>query len=194
MEKNDFSSITITSEQLKKELEREKSKPKGSFFMGIIITLIIFASIISILNTLFFPLMRIKGDSMFPNLENGNFVVALKTDEFKRGDVCVFYSGQNILCKRIIAFGGEVVDIDSDGVVYINSIPLNEPYLTATDLGNANIKFPYLVPDHMYFVMGDNRSVSLDSRNTEIGCVSEGQVIGKIIFRFWPVNKIGVVD
>lgn len=196
MEKNNFSNTTVTSEQLKKELERVKNKPKGAggFFKGFIITLISVAAIVSILTTLLFPIMSIRGGSMSPTLEDGSIAVALKTEELSRGDICVFYSGSNILCKRVIAFGGEVVDIDENGVVYIDNVPLDEPYLTVTDLGNTNIKFPYLVPEHTYFVMGDNRSTSIDSRNTEVGCVSEGQMIGKLIFVFWPIDKIGTVE
>lgn len=195
MEKDKLSKAAVTSEQLKKELERAKSKPKGGGILAdLIITVIVIGAIVSILTTLFFPIMSIRGDSMLPNLEDGNLAVALKTDEFSRGDVCAFYSGTHILCKRIIAFGGEVVDIDENGTVYIDNIPLNEPYLTAADFGNADISFPYLVPEHTYFVMGDNRSISIDSRNSEIGCVSEGQVIGKLIFRFWPFDQIGAIE
>lgn len=195
MEKDNISSSPVTSEQLKKELERAKNKPKaGGFFSGFIIAVIVVAAIVSILTTLFFPVMSIKGDSMYPNLEDGSLTVALKTDEFNRGDVCAFYSGTHILCKRIIAFGGEVVDIDEYGVVYIDNVPLDEPYLTAADFGNADIEFPFTVPQHTYFVMGDNRSISIDSRNSEIGCVSEGQIIGKLIFRFWPFDKIGAIE
>lgn len=195
MEKDNFSGAAFTSEQLKKELERSKNKPKGGgFFTGLFITVIVVAAIVSILTTLFFPIMSVRGDSMYPNIEDGNIAVAYKTDEFSRGDVCAFYSGTHILCKRIIAFGGEVVNIDENGTVYINNDPLDEPYITAADFGNADIQFPFTVPEHTYFVMGDNRSISIDSRNSEIGCVSEGQVIGKLIFRFWPFDKIGAIE
>lgn len=195
MEKDNFSKAVVTSEQLKKELERVKAKPKGSEFLtALITTLILITAIISILTTLFFPIMRIKGNSMSPNIENGSLVVAYKTEEFSRGDVCTFYSGSSILCKRIIAFGGEVVDIDENGVVYIDNVPLDEPYITAAAFGYADIQFPYEVPRHTYFVMGDNRPVSIDSRNSEIGCISEGQIIGKLVFRFWPINEIGALE
>lgn len=194
MAKNDFLSAAPTSEQLKRELEREKSKSNGSFFKNLIIALIVIDAIIVVLSTMFFPIMSINGNSMSPNLENGNLVLAVKTDELERGDVCAFYSGSSVLCKRIIAYGGEVVDIDENGVVYINNLPLSEPYLLDADFGNADIKFPYVVPHNTYFVMGDNRSVSVDSRDTKIGCVSEGQMIGKIVFRFWPFNEIGIIE
>lgn len=195
MANDNYSRTAPTSEQLRNELERVKAKPKGSgFFTGFIIVLLIVAAVFSISTTLFFPIMRIKGNSMVPNVENGDLVVAYKTEELSRGDVCAFYSGTSILCKRIIAFGGEVVDIDENGRVYIDNVPLDEPYISAADFGSADIKFPYLVPEHTYFVMGDNRSISIDSRNTEIGCVSEGQMIGRLVFRFWPFDKIGTIE
>lgn len=194
MENGNFSNTAVTSDQLKIELERLKNKPKGSsYFKGVFVGLIAIVAIISFLTTMFFPIINIRGGSMSPTLEEKSLALALKTDELSRGDICVFYSGSNILCKRIIALGGEVIDIDENGVVYIDNVPLDEPYLTATDLGDANINFPYLVPEHTYFVMGDNRSISIDSRNTEIGCVSESQMIGKTVFVFWPIKEIGTV-
>lgn len=195
MAKDNFLSNAPTSEQLKKELEREKSKSKGGrFFKILVIALIVIDAIIVILTTMFFPIMSIHGNSMHPNLEDGNLVIAYKTDDLKRGDVCAFYSGNSILCKRIIAYGGEIVDIDEHGYVYINDIPLSEAYLIDADLGNTDIEFPYLVPQGTYFVMGDNRPVSIDSRDTKIGCISEDQMVGKIIFRFWPFKEIGRIE
>lgn len=195
MEKNNYSGAELTSEQLKKELERAKSKPKaGGVLKGIIVLLIVITALISVLTTLYFPIMSIHGGSMTPNLEDGNLAVAVKTEEFARGDVCAFYSGSSVLCKRIIAFGGETVDMDENGIVYINGLPLTEDYIIAADIGNTDIVFPYQVPEHTYFVMGDNRATSIDSRSTKIGCISEGQMIGKLVYRFWPVDKIGVIE
>lgn len=194
MARDKFLSTAPTSEQLRKELEREKNKLKGNgFFIGLIIALIVIDTTIIILTTMFFPIMSIDGNSMSPNLEDGNLVIAVKTDDLERGDVCVFHSGNSVLCKRIIAYGGEVVDIDANGVVYIDNVPLDEPYISKAALGNTNIEFPYTVPEHAYFVMGDNRPVSVDSRDTQVGCVFEDQMIGKIVFRFWPLNEIGVI-
>lgn len=185
-----------SSEELKKELNREKSKASSgnSFFRNTIFAIVVVAAIVAIVTTLYFPVMKVTGSSMTPTIEDGSLVVAVKQELFDRGDICAFYSGSSVLCKRIIAFGGEVVDIDEYGVVYIDNVPLDEPYLTATDFGNTDIKFPYVVPAHSYFVMGDNRSTSIDSRNTRIGAVSEGQVIGKLIFRFWPFDAIGTIE
>ena len=194
MDRNDLSAAIVTSAQLKKELEREKGKSKGGrFFIGIIVALIAIDAIIATLTTMFFPIMSIHGGSMSPTLEDGNLVIAVKTDDLERGDICAFYADNTILCKRIIAFGGEVVDIDENGVVYIDNVLLDEPYISSADFGNVDITFPYLVPEYTYFVMGDHRATSIDSRSTEIGCVSNGQIIGKVLFRFWPFDSIGTV-
>lgn len=187
-----------SSDQLKKELERAKGKKnKGGgkgFIKGLIVMFIVVAAVVSILTTRYFPIMRIEGDSMTPNLKNGIITVAMKTEDLKRGDICCFYSGNTILCKRIIAVAGEVVNIDSNGVVYIDNKPLDEPYVEELDPGNGDIVFPYLVPEHTYFVMGDNRKISKDSRYTDIGCVAEGQMIGKLVFCFWPIDEIGLIE
>ena len=193
MAKDNFLTTAPTSEQLRKELERERNKSKGGLFKGIIIAFIAVDAIIVILTTMFFPIMNIHGDSMYPNLENGNLVIAYKTDELARGDVCAFYSGDSVLCKRIIAYGGEVVDINENGVVYINNIPFNEPYLINADLGNTDIEFPYSVPYHTYFVMGDNRNNSSDSRDPVVGNIKREDIIGRAFLRIWPLQKFGIL-
>ena len=189
-------SMSPSSQDLKKELERSKRKRKGggAFVKNSILVILAIAAIISILTTMFFPIMSIHGNSMAPTVKDGSITVAHKQETLERGDVCAFYSGNSILCKRVIAFGGEVVSIDDDGVIYIDGVELDEPYLTERDFGNTNITFPYTVPEHTYFVMGDNRSTSIDSRNTKIGCISEGQIIGKLIFCFWPFDELGTID
>lgn len=195
MAKDKILVTALTSEQLKKELERSKKKPKaGKFFIWLIFSIVIITAIISILTTLFFPIMSIHGGSMLPTLEEGNLVVAIKTNELERGDVCAFYSGDSVLCKRVIAFGGETVDIDENGIVFIDGVPLSEPQISAASLGNADIEFPYSVPDNTYFVMGDNRATSIDSRNEAIGCIQKDQMIGRLVFRFWPFDKLGAVE
>lgn len=189
---------TPSSEQLKKELEREKNKKsrKGGkgFFASFIITLIVVAAVVSVLTTRFFPIMKIEGNSMAPNLENGSVAVAMKTDDLQHGDICCFYSGNTVLCKRIIAVGGEIVNIDANGFVYVDNRVLDEPYVEELDFGGGDVTFPFLVPEHTYFVMGDNRAVSKDSRYSEIGCVAEGQMIGKLVFSFWPIDEIGIIE
>ena len=130
---------------------------------------------------------------MTPTLDEGNYVVAVKGSDFQTGDIVAFYYNNKILVKRVIAKSGDWVDIDTNGNVYVNNVLLDEPYVTEKAFGDCNITLPYQVPESRVFVMGDHRSVSVDSRNTAIGCVADEQVVGKIIFRVWPLTGFGSV-
>ena len=157
------------------------------------LTLIVVAAAAVLVAVLFLPVLRIYGKSMRGTLDNGDIVVSVKSSNMKTGDVVAFYYNNNILVKRVIAGPGDWVDIDKDGNVFVNHEKLEEPYLDDKAYGETNIELPYQVPDGRIFVMGDNRSVSIDSRNTSIGCVSEEQIVGKIVYRVWPLSQIGRV-
>ena len=157
------------------------------------LTLVVVAAVAVLVAVLFLPVLRIYGKSMNGTLDNGDIVVSVKSSNMKTGDVIAFYYNNNILVKRVIAGPGDWVDIDKDGNVFVNNERLNEPYLDDKAYGETNIELPYQVPDGRIFVMGDNRSVSIDSRNTSIGCVSEEQIVGKIVYRVWPFSQIGRV-
>ena len=86
------------------------------------------------------------------------------------------------------------MDIDKEGNVYVNNQMIEEPYLDVKAFGDCNIKLPYQVPESRIFVMGDNRDVSVDSRNTSVGCVAEEQIVGKIVFCIWPFSRFGKVQ
>lgn len=144
--------------------------------------------------TLFMPVLRIYGSSMTPTLHEGNVVVTWKASSFETGDIVSFYYNNKVLVKRVIAGPGSWVDITEDGVVTVNGEPIDEPYVSELALGECDIEMPYQVPDGRYFVMGDHRATSVDSRSSALGCVSEEQVVGKVLATIWPLDSIGLVS
>lgn len=153
--------------------------------------LIVVAAVAILVAMLFLPVLRIYGNSMNATLNSGELVVSVKGASFKTGDIIAFYYNNNILVKRVIANPGDWVDIDLDGNVFVNQQAIDEPYLDEKSFGEPDIDFPYQVPDDRVFVLGDNRDVSIDSRYKSVGCVSSEQIVGKIVFRVWPLTKIG---
>ena len=143
--------------------------------------------------TLFLPVLRIYGSSMTPTLSDGDIVVSVKGGEYSRGDVVAFWFNNKILVKRVVALPGEWVDIAEDGTVSVNGRPLEEPYLTEKALGECDLELPYQVPDGRLFVMGDHRSTSQDSRSSAVGCVSEEMLVGRLVFRVWPLEGFGTI-
>lgn len=159
-----------------------------------IFSLVVVAALAVLVAVLFLPILRIYGTSMHGTLDGGDIAVSVKSNSFEPGDIVAFYYNNNILVKRVIASAGDWVDISEDGTVYVNQQELDEPYLKEPKaLGETNIKLPYQVPEGKIFVMGDNRAVSIDSRNSSIGCIAEEQLVGKIIFRVWPLSGFGAV-
>ena len=155
--------------------------------------LIVVAAMAILVAMLFLPVLRIYGESMNATLKSGELVVSVKNSKFKTGDIVAFYYNNNILVKRVMANPGDWVDIDLNGDVYVNQQLVEEPYLDEKAFGEPDIDFPYQVPDDRVFVLGDNRSVSVDSRYKSVGCVSSEQIVGKIVFRVWPLTRIGPV-
>ena len=181
-------------QMLMKERSHERYKIRyRRAIRSTIVTIITVAAVAIIISYLLMPVLRIYGHSMTPTLDDGQIVISMRTSKFKEGDVIAFYYNNKILVKRVIAGPGDWVDIDEDGTVFVNDQELVEPYISEKALGECNIEFPYQVPENRWFVMGDHRSVSIDSRNTSVGCVSDEQVVGKIIACIWPLNKIGLV-
>ena len=184
-----------TTEQLGQERERLLYKGRFSRTMkSTVAILIVVAAIAVLVSTLWMPVLRIYGTSMAPTLRDGQIVVAVKGTNFKQGDIVAFYQGNKLLIKRFIAGPADWVDIDADGNVSVNGEVLEEPYIVEKAYGETNIEFPYQVPENKYFLLGDNRNESIDSRNTTVGCVSDDQVIGKVVFRVWPLGDFGSVE
>ena len=179
-------------EQIKRE--REKLKYKKEFhrtLRHVIGVLLVAAAVSVLLATVYFPILRVSGVSMEPTLEDGQIIVLEKSGKFKTGDLIGFYYQNKILLKRVIGSAGDYIDIDTDGSVYVNDEKLDEPYLKDQALGECDINLPYQVPDGKIFVMGDHRSKSIDSRSKLVGCVSDEQVVGRVVFRIWPLKSIG---
>lgn len=190
-----------TSAELRSEIKRVGYKKQyRSIIRSTFFSLVAVAAVAVLVATLLLPVFQIYGNSMTPTLSDGEIAVAVKTDKFETGDVIAFYLNNKILIKRVIAHAGQWIDIEDDGTVYVydekgkRGKPLDEPYVTERALGDCDLEFPFQVPESRVFVMGDHRSVSLDSRNSAIGCVADEQVVGKIIFKVWPLSKFGTVS
>ncbi len=184
-----------TVEQLETELKRVKYRRRyRTLLKSTVYTLVVVAAVAILVATLWLPVLQIYGHSMTPTLQDGEIIFTVKTSNFKPGNIIAFYYNNKILVKRVICGPGDWVDIDDDGTVYVNNELLEEPYLVEKALGECNIDLPYQVPDGRYFVMGDHRSTSVDSRNTSVGCVADEQIVGKIIFRIWPLGRMGIVN
>nr|MBQ8244837.1 signal peptidase I [Oscillospiraceae bacterium] len=182
-------------QQLEKELSRIKYKSRyRTVLKSTVYTLITVAAVAVLVATLWLPVLQIYGSSMTPTLQDGQIVFSVKTSEFAPGDVVAFYYNNKILIKRVIAGPADWVNMDADGTVYVNSEKLEEPYVNELAYGETNIEFPYQVPDGRIFVMGDHRATSVDSRNTAVGCVSQEQLVGKVIFRIWPLEEMGFLN
>ena len=181
-------------EQLSAQLSRERYKRRyRRVLRSTVYTLVVVAAIAVLVATIWMPVLQIFGSSMSPTLREGDVVVSIKGSDFKQGDLVAFYFGNKILVKRCIAGPGQWVNIDEAGNIYVDSKLLDEPYLTEKALGDCDIELPYQVPESRYFCVGDHRLTSIDSRNTSVGCISEEQIVGKIVFRVWPLSNLGTL-
>lgn len=191
MNKNkEFPSQALLQAELKRERNRIRFR---RIIKNTINTLIIVAAIAVLITTLVLPVLQISGTSMEPSLKSGDIVVLLKGSKLERGDLCSFSYSNKLLIKRVIGLPGDSVYIDADGSVYINGGLLEEPYISEKALGECDLEFPYTVPENTYFLMGDQRASSIDSRSTIIGCIPYEQIIGRLFLKVWPIKDLSLL-
>ena len=181
-----------TAPQLEQELRRLRYRRNFmSTLRSTVASLIVVASIAMIISTMLMPVLRVTGTSMTPTLQNDEVILCSKLSDYKKGDIVAFYYNNKVLLKRVIGVAGDVIDITQDGTVFVNGQKLDEPYVSELALGECDIELPYQVPDNRIFVMGDHRSVSIDSRSTSVGCIAEENVIGRVFMEVWPFDQFG---
>jgi len=193
--KNNKNKQFPTASEISSELKYERNRIRfRRIIKSSIYALILVAAIAVLIATLVLPVLQISGTSMEPTLNNGEIVVLFKTTKLERGDLCGFSYSNKILIKRVIGLPGDSIYIEEDGTVYVNNEKLDEPYITEKGLGECDIEFPYEVPENEYFLMGDHRTTSIDSRSTVIGCIPQDQIVGKIFLKVWPLSDISLID
>lgn len=185
--------IIPSTKELEAELHNEKYKSKyKKILKSTVYILLIVVAISAIVATLVFPVLKIYGTSMSPIVNNGDIVVAIKKNKFNSSDVVAFYYNNRILVKRVIATPQDWVNIDEDGKIYVNNVLLDESYIYGKTV-QGDIEYPFQVPSDSYFVLSDQREIMVDSRNKEIGCIKQEDIVGKVAFKVWPVGRFGLV-
>lgn len=181
--------------ELKAELDRVKYKRRYiNVFKSTVYTLVVVAAFAVLVATLWMPVLQIYGSSMTPTIDEGQIVVSVKGKNFEQGDLVAFYIGNKLLVKRVIACPADYILINESGTVFINGTELYEPYISEKAFGECDIEYPYQVPDSRYFLMGDHRKTSVDSRSSAVGCIAEEQIVGKIVFCVWPLEDFGPLN
>ena len=195
MKEHDIKFAAIPStEEVKAERERLAYRSRYTRVLrSTIYALVVVAAVAVLLATLFLPVLQVSGDSMNPTLQDKDVIVLVKSGSLKTGDLCGFYWQNKLLLKRVIGLPGDIISLDGNGVVTVNGTVLDEPYVDELALGECDIKFPYQVPENRYFVLGDHRATSIDSRSSVIGCVEKNQIVGKVFIRVWPLSSFSLI-
>lgn len=195
MKEHDIKFAAIPStEEVKAERERLAYRSRYTRVLrSTIYALVVVAAVAVLLATLFLPVLQVSGDSMNPTLQDKDVIVLVKSGSLKTGDLCGFYWQNKLLLKRVIGLPGDIISLDENGMVTVNGTVLDEPYVDELALGECDIKFPYQVPENRYFVLGDHRATSIDSRSSVIGCVEKNQIVGKVFIRVWPLSSFSLI-
>ena len=184
-----------SAEQFQAEFRRLKYQKNFKKTMRSTIgALLVVGALAVLISTLLVPVMRVTGTSMTPALQNDDFLLCIRSGEYEQGDIVAFYYNNKILLKRVIGIAGDTIELSEEGTVTRNGEPLNEPYVNELAVGECDITMPYQVPESRVFVMGDHRAISIDSRSTAVGCIAEEAIVGKVIFRVYPFDRIGKVS
>ena len=195
MADDDHPYMRPSAKEIEGELGRHNQRRRTARVLASTIgVLLSIAAVVVLLATFVFPTFRIYGDSMTPILKEGEIVVSLKSPTYKTGDIVAFYYNNKILVKRVICGPGDWFNMQEDGSVFVNGVALDEPYISEEGFGSCDLTLPYQVPDGHYFVMGDQRASSIDSRMEQVGCVPDERIVGKIWLRAWPLGAIGFVE
>lgn len=189
--RNSRPSVALLEAELIRIDSRKEARLRLQRFFCLLTALL---SAVSLAVTLWFPILQVHGNSMFPTLKNGDILLCVKTGDVTYGDVTLFYQNNKILVKRLIGMGGDRIDLNGDGQVSRNGSLLSENYTTSAALGVTDIPLPCQVPENSFFLMGDHRETSLDSRSSSIGCIPEDRILGKVLLRIWPLNRIRFFD
>ena len=185
---NDIPTAAQFENEMKRLRYKQNFRRSVKSTLSALITIVAAAVIVS---TMLIPVLRVTGASMTPTLRNDEYVLCSKVSSLKQGDIIAFYYNNRILLKRVIGVAGDIIDIDEDGTVTLNGEVLDEPYISEKALGECDIDMPYQVPENRLFVMGDHRSVSVDSRSTSVGCIAEENIVGKVMLKIWPLKAAG---
>lgn len=183
---------TINKQVIKEDNKKNNIKFIKSFLITLLILVLIYE--ISLLLSFFvIPTVRIYDNSMLPGLNDKNIIMLYKTNKVKEGDVVAVYVEDKMLIKRCIATSNDVVNIDTDGNLYVNDKLVKENYLKNKSIGKFSIGLPYTVPEHHIFILSDDRETYSDSRNILIGSIDEDNIYGKALIKLYPIKDIGIV-
>ena len=181
-------------------MEDEKKSPKyvsRVFLLSTFEWLQIFCfalAVVALLLAFALRMVGVEGDSMKPTLQDGDrLVLSAVTEEYTYGDIVVIdrYTDDPLI-KRVVAVAGDTVEITDDCRLCVNGVVQTEDYIMGQTV-RRDMREPIVVPEGYVFVLGDNRTWSKDSRMKEIGPVSVKDIVGKVVYRVWPIGALGDV-